>query len=180
MSPEDPAGLCLADFGFGLRIGATGYVAEPDFGDPSGFAAHRQGRRAGSVPGREVRTRRIEQRLYDLTDAAEMRWLRRITHSPRAVPEEWVPYHRRRRARALQARSLYVAGGAWKRVCTGAHGILRHPAFAVVHWRVPRWWRSAQVLQSAGAGHEPDPRTNWWRTAEYAITQSDGARSRKG
>lgn len=34
------------------------------------------------------------RRLVDVVEAVEMRWLRELTYSPRAVPEEWLAYHR--------------------------------------------------------------------------------------
>lgn len=53
------------------------------------------------------------RRLVDVVEVAEIPWLRRLTGSARAVTEERVAYyHRRRRARALQAPSLHDAAGA--------------------------------------------------------------------
>lgn len=53
-------------------------------------------------------------------------WLCRMTYSPIVVLEEWVVYHRRRPARALQARSLSDAGGVWERLCAYPHGWWGH------------------------------------------------------
>lgn len=113
-------------------------------------------------------------RFFDPAEAAEIRWLQRMAHASRPVPEDWVSYHRRRGARGCPC----AAGSAWEWRCTCAHGwsghTLRHPespACAAVHWRGRRWWQTVRALQAAGAGHEPHPCTKWQRRTEYATEQ---------
>lgn len=67
------------------------------------------------------------------------------------------------------------AGGAAPHTDGGC--VSRHPktpAFAVVHWRGPRWWLMVQGLHSAGAGHKPRHRANWEHSAEHAVEQGQG------
>lgn len=40
----------------------------------------------------------------DLVESAEGPWLRRMTFSPRSPDEGWIPHHRKRKAKALEAR----------------------------------------------------------------------------
>lgn len=61
------------------------------------------------------------RRAYDFVEAVEARWLRRMSWARRAAGEDWIPYHRRRRARAPRARELGAVATAWERVCRQGH-----------------------------------------------------------
>lgn len=78
------------------------------------------------------------RRLFELVDASEVRWLRRMTHDARATGEERILYHRRR----LERPPPCHGGGrsALEALCGSIHGwwghAVRHPestADAIAH-----------------------------------------------
>lgn len=104
--------------------------------------------------------------LNDFVEAAEIRWLRRMTHDARLMEEDWILYHRRRRARVLPAREQGGGLSAWEVLGGTIHG----------------WWGTFSGTRKAtpvrrriggvpdGGGRQCRPARLWMRDTNLAQT----------